>query len=134
MSFGSRLVIALVSLVCALMFWLTALDTSGLPAGPIVFYGMAFICVIIAIACLLPKSHPITLRIIGITIFSIYALYVADSRTPKTLIQAFMGFLTFGMPSGYLAIFGTYPTWGKFVDVFQGRSPQQGHKRSSKKK
>lgn len=100
MSLGSRIVIAAVSLVCALMFFLTALDPSGLPAGAIVFYGMAAVCVIIAVACLFPKSRPVTLRIIGGLILSAYIAYMVDSFQTQNFARSVMGFFVWGLPSG----------------------------------
>ncbi|HLO52172.1 MAG TPA: hypothetical protein VK211_27480 [Kamptonema sp.] len=118
MSKGSRIAIGIVALLCALGFFMTALDPSGLPAGANVFYGMTGLCVTIAIACFFPKSHPITLRIIGATIFFFYAYYVIDSFRNQNLSRAIAGFFIWGLPSGYLAIAGKYPSWGKAGEVF----------------
>ena len=114
MSLGARIAIGVVALLCAFGFLITALDpSSGLPAGPLVFYGMALLFVVIAIACFFPKSHPITLRIIGTVIFIAYVLYVLDSFHNQNLGRAILGLLVWGLPSGYLAIMGKYPSWGK---------------------
>ena len=112
MSFGARIVIAVVALVSAFMCFLAVLDTSGLPAGPIVFYGLSAICGIVAIACLFPKSHSVTLRLIGIVIFGTYIFYAFDSFQTRNFVRAIIGFLVWGLSSGYLAIAGRYPSWG----------------------
>lgn len=113
MSFGSRIVIGGVALLCAAAFLMTALDPSGLPAGAFPFYVLAVFCVVIAIACVFPQSHPVTLRLIGAVIFLAYAAYVSDSFNTKNFGRAFVGFLVWGIPSGYLAIMGGYPPWGR---------------------
>ncbi|MEO0378611.1 MAG: hypothetical protein AAF329_29270 [Cyanobacteria bacterium P01_A01_bin.17] len=131
MSLGSRIVIAAVSFVCALMFFLTALDPSGLPSGALVFYGMAAVCVIIAVACLFPKSHPVTLRLIGGLILSAYVIYVFDSFQTQNFTRAVVGFLVWGLPSGYLAVTGKYPSWGKGAAGFNGAEKNTPRKRQS---
>lgn len=113
MSIGSRIAIGVVSLVCAAGFFKTALAPSGLPAGAFVFYGIATLFVVIAIACFFPQSHPVTLRIIGATIFCTYVWYVVASFPTQNLSRAIIGFFVWGVPSGYLAIAGKYPLWGK---------------------
>lgn len=113
MSAGSRIIIAAISLVCAAGFFMTALDPSGLPADPHSFYGLAALCIVIAIASLSPKSHPITLRMIGTIIFCGYMAYVGDSINNGNLGRALFGLGICGLPAGYLAIKGTYPTWDK---------------------
>lgn len=118
MSKGSRIAIGIVALVCAIGFFMTALDPSGLPAGSNVFYGMTALCITVAIACFFPKSHPITLRMIGATIFFSYADYIIDSFHTQNLVRAIAGFFVWGLPSGYLAITGKYPSWGKVEEVF----------------
>ncbi len=128
MSFGSRIAIGIVSLVCAAGFLMTALHPSGLPAGAFVFYGMAAFCVVIAIACLLPQSHPLTLRIIGAMIFCAYVAYVSDSFRTSNLIRAMVGFLVWGIPSSYLAIVGNYPWWGKASQGFNTKQNRNSPK------
>lgn len=121
MSMGARIAIGIVALICGFGFFLTALDTSGLPAKPAVFYGMAILCVIIAIACFFPKSHPLTLRMIGAVIFFAYVAYVVDSFRTSNLFRAIAGFIVWGIPSGYLAIKGEYQFWGTGSEGFNKR-------------
>lgn len=59
MSVGSRIAIGIVALVGAVSFLITAFDPGGLPGGALVFYGMAAVFAIVAIACFFPKTHPI---------------------------------------------------------------------------
>lgn len=121
MSLGSRIAIGIVALLSAVGFWMMALDPSGLPAGASVFYGMAAFCVVIAIACFFPQSHPITLRMIGAMIFCAYIGYLHTSFGTQNLSQAMMGFLVCGIPSGYLAIMGKYPSWGRGSEAFNAK-------------
>jgi hypothetical protein len=128
MSTGSRIAIGLVALLCAVGFFITALDPSGLPAGAAVFYGMAAFCVIIAIACFFPKTHPITLRIIGTMICLAYFAYVLDSIRNQNLVRAMVGFIIWGIPSGYLAIMGKYPSWGGGSQGLNAKQNSSRHK------
>ncbi|MEM9540996.1 MAG: hypothetical protein AAGA60_16025 [Cyanobacteria bacterium P01_E01_bin.42] len=131
MSRGARIAIAIAALLCSSIFLMTALDPdSGFPASPSVFYGLAAFCVIIAIACVFPKSHPITLRIIGTMIFLAYAVYVVDSFNTDNLPRALMGFIVWGLPSGYLALMGKFPDWGAGSQAF---NPKQDEEKPKKK-
>ncbi|MEO0376771.1 MAG: hypothetical protein AAF329_19560 [Cyanobacteria bacterium P01_A01_bin.17] len=111
MSAGSRIIIAAIASVCAAGFFLTALDPNGL-ADSYAFYGCAVFCVVVAIASLSSKSHPITLRMIGTIIFYGYLTHVGSSLTHGHLGRALIGLLVCGLPAGYLAIQGKYLRWG----------------------
>jgi hypothetical protein len=119
LSHGGRFAVGLVAFTCAASFFLLA-ATSGalLPAGPLPYYGLATFCFIISLACLVRRSRPFTLRIIGAIIFLSYLFYVYDSRGDKSLLTAIAGFCVWGLPSGYLMVKGTYPTWGKASTAF----------------
>ena len=113
MSKGSRIAIGLVAAISAIGFWMTARNPpEHLPNGAMEFYGMTVLAITIAIACFFPKTHPVTLRIIGTSIFVGYVAYVVDSFQTRELIRAIVGLILWGIPSGYLAIMGTYPDWG----------------------
>jgi hypothetical protein len=113
MSFGSRLAIGIVAIIGAIGFLKTAINPGGMPAPSIVFHGMAALFTFIAIACFFPKSHPVTLRIIGASIFLSFASYVISSFGTDNFERALRGFGFWGLPSGYLTIVGSYPHWGK---------------------
>ncbi len=113
MSFGSRLAIGLVAIFGAIGFLKTALNPVGVRAPSIVFHGMAALFTFVAIACFIPKSHPVTLRIIGSAIFLSFSSYAIGSFGTDNFERAFKAFGWWGLPSGYLAIFGNYPSWGK---------------------
>ena len=112
MSKGSRIAIGIVALLCAAGFFMTALDPEGLPMGAAGFYGISILFVIIAIACFFPQTHPFTLRIIGASIFCGYIAYAYDSFQTQNFPRAVTGLILWGVPSGYLAIMGKYPSWG----------------------
>ncbi|MDY7016043.1 MAG: hypothetical protein SVX43_21080 [Cyanobacteriota bacterium] len=109
MSKGSRIAIGIVALLGAVGFFLTALDPSDFPAGPPVFYGLAAVFAIVAIACFFPKSHPVSLRLIGAIIFAAYVGYIIDSFQTQDFGRAVVGFIVWGVPSGYMAISGKFP-------------------------
>jgi FtsH-binding integral membrane protein len=113
MSKGSRIAIGVVAIIAAIGFLNSAMNPASVKAAPIVFYGLAAFCGVIAIACFSHKAHPVTLRIIGGTVFATFAVYAYDSiiNNPRPM-QAICGFLVWGLPSGYLAIKGKYPDWG----------------------
>jgi ABC-type Fe3+-siderophore transport system permease subunit len=121
MSIGSRIVIGVFALLCAASFFMTARDPSGLPIGAWAFYSLAAFCIVIATACFFPQTHPFTLRLIGIVIFVTYVAYVWDSFHTQNLARAIQGFLFWGVPSGYLAIVGKYPSWGKGAKGLKGK-------------
>lgn len=128
MSFGSRIAIGVVALLCAAGFLMTALYPSSLPAGSVTCYGIAAFCMIIAIACFFPQSHPITLRLIGAMIFCTYVAYVSDSFRNQNLSRAIVGFLVWGIPSGYLAVMGKYPSWGTGAEAFNAKQKANSQK------
>ena len=121
MSIGSRIAIGVVALLCAAVFFIIALDPSSLAAGAFASYGIAAFFIAIAIACFFPQSHPITLRLIGIIIFAIYVAYVYESFLTQNLSRAVVGFLVWGIPSGYLAVMGKYPSWGTGSEAFNAK-------------
>ncbi|MFO0959264.1 MAG: hypothetical protein U0800_17840 [Isosphaeraceae bacterium] len=121
MSRGAQLTIATVAFVFAVSFAGLGLYAGNLfPVGPWPFYGLAAFCVAIAVACLSPASRAVTLRIIGLVVFLTYVAYFIDSLEELTVLRALRGFCLWGLPSGYLAIRGEYPSWGRASAAFGG--------------
>ena len=89
---------------------------------------------LIAVACLSTASQPVTIRIIGATVFVLSAWYVVSSvlayqsfwaevesaRTKsRPGILNSIGFLILvGLPSAYAAWKGRYPGWGSHAAAF----------------
>jgi hypothetical protein len=113
-------------------------------AGP----GMAIcglFCGVIAVACLSTSSQPVTIRIIGGTVFLLSALYIlnqvlafssigdelgrAKVRSRPGIYNSVAFMLLVGLPSGYAALKGRYPGWGRHASAFvagqRGRKPSR---------
>ncbi len=121
MSRGANLFLGIVMLFIGAGFVAIAITAGDImPAGPWPFYGCGLFCWLITLACVLPGSRQVTLRIIGAVVLAVclfcnvYAL--DDPRFPKSLIAT----LVFGLPAGYVAITGRYPSWGKAAIAFNG--------------
>jgi hypothetical protein len=102
-------------------------------------------CNLIAVACLSTASQPITIRIIGGTVFLLSALYIVNEVLAFSSIGDELGkakvrsrpgiynsvgfMLLVGLPSGYAALKGRYPGWGTHAAAFgageRGRKPLQ---------
>lgn len=119
MSRGAQVAIAVSALVFAASFLALALYAGALfPVGPWPFVGLSAFCGAIAVACLFPGSRPFTLRIVGVVIFLVYVAYVYDTREEMTVLRALRGLLIWGLPCGYLAIWGVFPSWGRASKAF----------------
>ncbi|CAN5899520.1 hypothetical protein BH23PLA1_BH23PLA1_41020 [soil metagenome] len=126
MSTGARVVLAVFVLICAACFAAIGMISGDLlAAGAWPFYGLAVFCVVIALACLSRSSRPVTLRLIGLVIFLAYGFYIYDSLGDLNILRAIAGLCVWGLPSGYLAIRGIYPTWGKGSAAFRTESNDQ---------
>jgi len=89
---------------------------------------LAGFCAIGALACLLPASRPVTLRLVGGTVFLAFSGYLIDmlmsgkfmgrSRADPSLVNALVAFSAFGLPAGYVALTGRYPRWGRYAPAF----------------
>ena len=144
MSQGARITlgVAMLLLAAGFMALVPFMKDVSPQAGP----GAAIcglFCGLIAVACLSTASQPITIRLIGGTVFLLCALYVVSqllafssfteeigkgkgrSRPSILNSQGFM--LLVGLPSGYAAFKGRYPGWGRHASAFgaadQGRKP-----------
>jgi hypothetical protein len=119
MSKGSRIAIGITAVISAIGFLNSAMNPASVKAAPIVFYGLAVFCGVIAVACFSHKAPPATLRIIGGTVFTMYTFCAYSDFVVGKDIRVIIGtFALFGLPSGYLAIKGEYPEWGALAEVF----------------
>jgi hypothetical protein len=83
-------------------------------------YGLAVFCFVTAVACIDTNSRPITIRIIGITIFLVSAGGFFMNPRGANILRALEGFFVIGLPFGYMAITGNYPQWGRASAAFNG--------------
>ncbi len=124
MSNGARLTLAIALAIATVGFFLTGLLLGeGLPRGATPFYILALVSLAGSLACLVPRTRPLTLRIVGGSILAAYSAYVYSSLGGANLARALTGFVVFGLPSAYLLIWGTWPRWGYMSPAF---APQFG--------
>ncbi len=115
--------------------------------------GLAVFCGLGAVACFSYASHPITIRIIGGTVFAACLAYVVgealhDAPAPPNLARAgnlvanlverrgrpslansIAFFVLVGLPCGYAAVAGRYPSWGRHAAAFGGDRSRDGGRR-----
>jgi hypothetical protein len=142
MSQGARITLGVAMLVLAAGFMaLVPLMKDVSPqAGP----GAAIcglFCGLIAVACLSTASQPITIRIIGGTVFLLSVLYIVNQvlafssigeelgnakvRSRPSILNSVGFMLLVGLPSGYAALKGRYPGWGRHAAAFG--AGERGH-------
>ena len=124
MSASARLVLGLVSLLLALGFvYAGSLFQSDPSTNHVAAYALAIFCVLIAVACLIRRSQPITLRILGVVVLIAYTWYVVDG---SDVLRALVGLVVFGLPAAYVVVTGKYPSWGKASAAFRGSRARNG--------
>lgn len=124
----------------ALLFAATFATTVSNSPKPLFLWICAGFCVLISLACFSTVAHGPAIRLIGATVFVVYAFYLFDSiggilRTPlgshshwrwlATFEGPLEGLIVFGLPGLYVAIRGRYPLWGKAASAFLGENPRQ---------
>jgi hypothetical protein len=123
MSRGSRIAIGIVASIGAYALWMTSM-TGGVRASPWVFQLLALFFGIVALACMLPQAHRVTLRIVGAVIFSVCVWTAIDAwhsgtgQSGQDIVRSGRLFLIFGGPAAYLMITGRYPVWDRLSVVF----------------
>jgi hypothetical protein len=136
--------VALILIALGFLALVPVFAAAGDAFPPLTLYatgGLAVFCGLGAIACFSQASHPITIRIIGGIIFASSRLYVVDQAFEATqmpqrnqaanpanfrgarlsrpsLINSLMFFGLIGLPSGYAALRGGYPSWGMHARAF----------------
>jgi hypothetical protein len=121
----------------ALLFAATFVLTVSNSPEPLLLWICAGFCVLISLACFSTVAHGPAIRLIGATVFAVYAFYLFDAlsrilRTPLdghfhwrwlTAFEGpFEGLIVFGLPGLYVAIRGRYPLWGKAAPAFLGKN------------
>ncbi len=92
---------------------------SELPGRGVPVVGVGGVVLVTAVACLAPSSWPVTLRIIGVSVFLAFAAYLVASIGTPNVIRAIGGFVVIGLPFGVLGISGSYPRWGRGAAAVQ---------------
>jgi hypothetical protein len=91
-------------------------------------------CGLIAVACLSTASQPVTIRMIGGTVFLLSALYILNRvlafasigdelasgkvRSQPSILHRVGFIILVGLPSRYVALTGRYPGWGRRAAAF----------------
>ena len=118
MSMGARWTIGIAAVVCAAFCaWLPSQGLSTLWA-----YCLSAFLIVVAVLCFAPWTAPITARLLGAVLFvGCIAYLVSAFRSPpdpdgvSTPWHAVKAMVFFGLPGGYLMLFGNYPVWGRFA-------------------
>lgn len=120
MSNGARTTLAIAAFIGALGFLLTGVFLGAdLPAGSTPFYGSAAFCCVIVIACLVRCSRPVTLRIIGSVVCLIFVWNAYLGLAERDYARTVGSLMVWALPSGYLAMRGEFPRWGKAAAAFR---------------
>lgn len=114
------------------------------PQTAYILGGLAVFCGLGGLACFSRASHPIAIRVIGGTVFAACLAYVvgeAFGETPAppkparagnpvvaiamrrgrpSLANSIAFFILVGLPAGYAAVAGRYPSWGRHAAAFGG--------------
>jgi hypothetical protein len=120
----------------ALGFAGVAWFVNGLEGTRAISVGMAILSAFSglgAIACLVPASRPVTLRLVGGVVFLACLGYMIEmllrgpvlgkSRADQSLVNSIFALVAFGLPAGYVAIRGRYPSWGRHASSFGAETP-----------
>jgi hypothetical protein len=98
----------------------------SLPGGSTPLYAMAAFCGVASLACLHRASRPLTLRLVGATVFVTFVIYAYRSLGTQNADRAIAGLLALGLPGLYVAATGKYPSWGQASTAFNAES-QSNH-------
>lgn len=94
---------------------------------------LAAICALIAVSCIPGKHVAVSGRVIGGFVFLTCLWYLGTqyldpgpggNRATPSFKNAWSLFTLWGLPAGFVAIFGYYPSWAKLGDAF-GRSARR---------
>jgi hypothetical protein len=113
--------------------------------------GLAVFSGLGAVACFSRASHPLTIRILGGAIFAASLIYVIGQarggsqvpgqepaanpvlarlqrRSQPGLANSLAFFALVGLPSGYAALTGRYPSWGRHAAAFGAEKKPQARR------
>ena len=137
MSAAARKTIGIAMSIAACCLGLAGLSLGNqLPNGPMPLYSGSLFFLTVSIACFSKGSRSLTLRLIGAAVFWLYFSYATRNIGNGINFKAVRAFLVFGIPSGYLAIFGRLPKLNWLYRAFNSYNIEQGKevaKQSSEK-
>jgi len=132
MSLGTRIAIAVIGFIAAGLFAYVAISgILGQNAGPL--WVLAAICLLITLAAIPGKHAGIAGRLLAGILFAVMAGRLVMAILPalqhhaidgRELKDAIKLFLIWGLPSGFVTLFGFYPRWGKYGQAF-GKSSKE---------
>jgi hypothetical protein len=106
----------------------------GMRSATIGMVVLAIFSAIGSLACVAPVSRPVSLRLIGGTVFLTCLGYLTKmliggpvlgkSRADESLVNSIFAFTVFGLPAGYVAIKGRYPGWGRHAKALGANEPR----------
>jgi hypothetical protein len=126
MSRGACVFLGITTLLVGACFVLVGIISgAAFPVGAGPFYGLAALCAVIGLACLFPRSRPVTLRIVGAAMCGAYVWYAIDvwnkpirPADESNIFAAIAGLIVFGLPGAYMSVTARYPRWGRLGHVF----------------
>ena len=134
----------------ALLFAMTLIFAERIAPSksPLLVYGPAAFCLVIAVSCFSRTWRRPAVRIIGLVVFIAYVSYLVEevlreatkhytSISEPHWLNALIGLAMFGLPGLYVAVRGIYPEWGWGARAFNGDSmppPDQEPERDDKPK
>jgi hypothetical protein len=126
MSSGPRMLLGVACLVIAIGFAAVgALYGTIMLKGPLPMYAAGVFSALVSLACFSPQSRPVALRFISITVFIVCCGYVYSSWGQPNIANALRAFIVFGLPSGFVTLWGFYPAWGRSAAAFGSERPGQ---------
>jgi Ca2+/Na+ antiporter len=118
MSFGARLATAFFCVVFGIGFGFAAATWPDSRTRWMLWLIAAF-CFIVVTCCFPGKHSAITNRIVGGTVFLLYVVYLIQeikegqwaswSRAKPNVLNAFRGLIIWGLPAGYIMVYGRLP-------------------------
>lgn len=113
MSPAARWILGIAAIFFAVMVVPSAFDIPAL-------WCFVVFLLLIAVSCFSQRARPIAVRIIGASVFILFVWYVIGEIGKPSMPRAILGLLVWGLPGGYVAVTGKYPSWGRGVAAFNG--------------
>ncbi|MBH8575136.1 hypothetical protein I8752_19375 [Nostocaceae cyanobacterium CENA369] len=113
MSPTARWILGIAAILFTLMVIPSAFDIPAL-------WGLVVFLLLIAVSCFSKRARPIAIRLIAATVLTMYICYVISEIGKPSLPKAIAGLCVWGLPAGFVAITGKYPSWGHGSAAFNG--------------